>query len=221
MYKQFVTNVTIMIYVTGLLGVTGVYINDLKMKNGDLTNKNEILMSDNEFLINSISYKENLLLEMEETFKGKESELTSRINELEQQLNDKHNEVNDLSNKVSELESQVKKRTPISRGDSGDTSLMSGNGVSLGQFKVTFYAPTDGSATGTTATGNKAIPYHTVAVDPNVIPLGTKLYIEGLGEAIADDVGGAIKGNILDYCVSSSSEAYSYGIKYLNVWIME
>ena len=60
-----------------------------------------------------------------------------------------------------------------------------------------------------------------MAVDPNVIPLGTKLYIENFGEVIADDVGGAIVGNRLDYCVSNTAEAFQFGIQQLNVWIIE
>ena len=111
----------------------------------------------------------------------------------------------EMENKVSELNSEIEKK----------------NNTFLGEFKVSFYTPTDGSSTGITATGNRAIPYQTVAVDPNVIPLGTRLYIENYGEVIADDVGGAIKGNKLDFCVATVNEAYSNGVQYLNVWIVE
>lgn len=61
-----------------------------------------------------------------------------------------------------------------------------------------------------------------VAVDPNVIPLGTKLYIEGYGIAIAGDTGGAIKGNIVDLFFNSNSECYEFGRKHgLKVYILE
>ena len=61
----------------------------------------------------------------------------------------------------------------------------------------------------------------TVAVDPKVIPLGTKIYIEGLGERIAQDTGGAIKGNKLDVFVATTAEAYQLGRQNRKVWIVK
>ena len=60
-----------------------------------------------------------------------------------------------------------------------------------------------------------------VAVDPRVIPLGTKLYIEGYGEAVALDIGGAIKGNKIDLFMETKKEAFTWGIKEVKVWIIE
>lgn len=55
----------------------------------------------------------------------------------------------------------------------------------------------------------------TIAVDPRVIPLGSLVYVEGYGKAIAADTGGAIKGNIIDVYVNSEQEAYNeWGRKY-------
>lgn len=62
--------------------------------------------------------------------------------------------------------------------------------------------------------------YSTVAVDPRVIPLGTKLYIEGYGYAIAEDTGGAIKGNRIDLYFNSSSQVSNWGVKYVDVYIV-
>lgn len=58
-----------------------------------------------------------------------------------------------------------------------------------------------------------------VAVDPNVIPMGTKLYVEGYGEAIAADQGGAIKGNRIDLFFDSKAEAFDWGMRSVKVTV--
>lgn len=63
--------------------------------------------------------------------------------------------------------------------------------------------------------------YSTVAVDPRVIPLGTKLYIEGYGLAIAADTGGAIKGNIVDVYFNTYEECVNWGRRQVNVYILK
>jgi len=60
-----------------------------------------------------------------------------------------------------------------------------------------------------------------VAVDPDVIPMGTKLYIEGYGEAIAADQGGAINGNRIDLFFDSKQEAFDWGMRTVKVTIFE
>ena len=59
-----------------------------------------------------------------------------------------------------------------------------------------------------------------IAVDPRVIPLGTKVYVEGYGYAIAADKGGAIKGNKIDIFFSSKSKAYQWGRKKVKIRIL-
>jgi 3D (Asp-Asp-Asp) domain-containing protein len=51
--------------------------------------------------------------------------------------------------------------------------------------------------------------------------LGTKVYVEGYGFAIAEDTGGAIKGNIIDVYLNSLGESRQWGVKYLNVYILK
>jgi len=61
----------------------------------------------------------------------------------------------------------------------------------------------------------------TIAVDPEVIPLGTRLHIEGYGEGIAEDTGGAIKGEIIDLYMEDRNEALSWGRRQVEVRIIE
>ncbi|HHV16459.1 MAG TPA: hypothetical protein GXX58_07785 [Gelria sp.] len=56
-----------------------------------------------------------------------------------------------------------------------------------------------------------------VAVDPRVIPMGSRLYVEGYGNAIAADQGNAIKGNRIDLCFSTHQQALNWGIKTVKV----
>ena len=90
--------------------------------------------------------------------------------------------------------------------------------------EATAYTALDGGGSGVTAAGIdlKANPnMKVIAVDPSVIPLGTKVYVEGYGEAIAGDTGGAIKGNKIDVYVQTKSEAYAWGRKQVTIQILE
>jgi 3D (Asp-Asp-Asp) domain-containing protein len=81
-------------------------------------------------------------------------------------------------------------------------------------------------ATAYTWTGNRTATgtwpsRGTVAVDPEVIPLGTNLYIEGYGEAVAEDTGGAIKGQIIDLYMESEDECLQWGRRQVEVRVIE
>ncbi|MGF2615952.1 3D domain-containing protein [Rossellomorea aquimaris] len=60
-----------------------------------------------------------------------------------------------------------------------------------------------------------------IAVDPAVIPLGSKVYVEGFGYATAEDTGSAIKGNRIDIFIPSREEALEYGVKSIKVQVIE
>ncbi|MBV8489003.1 MAG: G5 domain-containing protein, partial [Candidatus Eremiobacteraeota bacterium] len=70
---------------------------------------------------------------------------------------------------------------------------------------------------GITATGRPA-GHGIVAVDPSVIPLGTRLFIPGYGPAIAGDTGGAIRGNRIDLGFNSNRDALLFGRRAITVY---
>ncbi|MDT2687588.1 3D domain-containing protein [Enterococcus gallinarum] len=73
-----------------------------------------------------------------------------------------------------------------------------------------------------TATGQNLLENPmAVAVDPSVIPLGTRLYVEGYGEAIASDTGGAIKGNIIDVHFPTNAQCEQWGRRTVQVTILD
>lgn len=76
------------------------------------------------------------------------------------------------------------------------------------------------TATGTLARRNKS-GYSSVAVDPRIITLGTKLYIPGYGYAIAEDVGGSIKGSRIDLYFDTDNESYQWGVKWVDVYVLK
>lgn len=67
-----------------------------------------------------------------------------------------------------------------------------------------------------TKSGNKAKINHTVAVDPTIIPLGTKIKINNQ-IYVAEDIGGAVKGKVIDVWVKTKDK--SFGRKYEEVFI--
>jgi len=78
----------------------------------------------------------------------------------------------------------------------------------------------EGTHKGITRSGTQ-VSRGTVAVDPRVIPLGTKLYVENYGHAVALDTGGAIKENRIDLYMETKDEAFEFGRKEVRVWIIE
>ena len=96
-------------------------------------------------------------------------------------------------------------------------------GTDLGNFTITYYCACEiccNKADGITATGTPVIEGQTIAVDPSVIPYGTKVIIGG-HVFTAEDCGGAIKKNHIDVYVNSHEEALALGVTNAEVYLVK
>ena len=108
----------------------------------------------------------------------------------------------------------------VSRGASSSKEPAQGK-----EFYVTATAYTAycNGCSGITATGinlKENPSLKVIAVDPSVIPLGSKVWVEGYGYAVAGDTGGAIKGSKIDLFMPSKSQAYDFGRKKVLVKVL-
>lgn len=89
----------------------------------------------------------------------------------------------------------------------------------MGEFEVTYYCDYGLTATGTTT------HMGTCGVDPNVIPLGSTIFIEyddgSIRECVAEDTGGAVKGNIIDVWLESYDECIQNGRDICKVYLVK
>jgi len=125
-------------------------------------------------------------------------------------------------NKVIQLN---KKATVTSRSGSIDRTASaqttSATGTSLGKYKITAYCSCSkccGKSNAMTASGTRATANHTIAA-PGNFPIGTKLKINGIVYTV-EDRGGAIKGKKIDIYVNSHEQALKWGVKHLDVEIL-
>ncbi|WP_335872086.1 ubiquitin-like domain-containing protein [Bacillus sp. 2205SS5-2] len=137
----------------------------------------------------------------------------------------KEDTVQDSQNKIVAVGTKVI-TAQVSRGTNTSTSNSSTQASASGkEFYVssTAYTASCNGCSGITATGinlNANPGIKVIAVDPSIIPLGTKVYVEGYGYAIAADTGGAIKGYKIDVFVGTKTEAYQWGRRQVKIKIL-
>lgn len=123
---------------------------------------------------------------------------------------------------ASNSKSAPKTKNTASPSVSRDNSAAPSGGK---EFYVSATAYTAGcnGCSGITATGInlKSNPnLKVIAVDPSVIPLGSKVWVEGYGHAIAGDTGGAIKGNKIDLHMATKQAAYGFGKRQVKIKVI-
>lgn len=153
---------------------------------------------------------ENITLENEK-LSLKVKKLTGEIEELKSELERvKHSQKSSNSSRGNNTRSNLE--SIVGGTESGKTLL--------GTFEATAYddsVESQGQWVGQTASGMKP-QVGVIAVDPKVIPLGTNLYVEGYGNCIAGDTGGAIKGNRIDVFKNTASEVRDWGRRQVKVY---
>ena len=110
---------------------------------------------------------------------------------------------------------------PVALGIADARSMQVSRGSSRSVYvSATAYSAYDPGNSNRTATGT-LVRRGVIAVDPSVIPLGTRVFIPGYGEAVAEDVGSAIHGYRIDVAFDTHAEALMFGRQDLEIFIME
>jgi len=141
----------------------------------------------------------------------------SFVNSLEYEKLAADGQIAQLQAEAASIETQMNQiqQAADSSDDSGgyvDNPAPPSGGGSSSTFESTAYC-----LGGTTATG-MPVGRGIIAVDPSVIPLGSRVHVSGYGDAIAADTGGAIQGNIIDVWLPCG-EAYSWGRRTVTVTV--
>ncbi|APH17096.1 3D domain protein [Clostridium sporogenes] len=150
-----------------------------------------------------------------------EKKALSNVKEKENQI------VASEAAKAKEAEENSKQAKEVASNNSNSSNgetLSRGESNSTAYSKVMVMEATAYAGDGITASGNGTSRnpngYSTIAVDPRVIRIGTRVYVEGYGYAIAHDTGGAIKGNRIDLFMNSEAECNSWGRRTVKVYII-
>lgn len=188
------------------------------------------LSSDNDKLNEQV---QQIHSEMEQVLKVN-AELHSSYEELKSTNSNLKNQVEEYKKTNSTLSETLRKlklemnKSASARNTSSNMNISVSRGKSVKgtTFNVvaTAYTAYCKGCSGITATGinlRENSNLKVIAVDPSIIPLGTKVYVEGYGYAIAGDTGGAIKGYKVDLFMSSKSDAYDWGRRTVPITILE
>ncbi|KYN77383.1 hypothetical protein A0J52_11075 [Clostridium sporogenes] len=127
--------------------------------------------------------------------------------------------------KETQDNSKQAKEVASNNSNSSEGQTLSRGELNSGSYsKVMMMEATAYAGHGITASGNPTNRnpngYSTIAVDPRVIPMYSKVYVEGYGYAIALDTGGAIQGNRIDLFMNSEAECNSWGRRTVKVYVI-
>jgi 3D (Asp-Asp-Asp) domain-containing protein len=146
--------------------------------------------------------------------------MQQKYSQIDQQMSLVQNQLAAAQEKIRQEQEAARQVALASSHQSGTTAQPVGKGEEM-YVTATAYSPQSSGATTTLGYNIKANPnMKLIAVDPAVIPLGKKVWVEGYGVAIAGDTGGAIKGHIIDVLMPTNSAALSWGRKTVKVVIL-
>lgn len=146
----------------------------------------------------------------------------TKIDELQTEIALIENDNNILRNKIKVLEVD-KQLLEDEIEELKDFRDVLSKASYIGEFEVTYYCSCEkccGKTDGITYTGTKATEGRTIAVDPNIIPLGSMVVIDGQ-TYIAEDIGGAIQDLKIDVFVSDHERALNLGRTTKEVYLLE
>lgn len=216
----------------------------------DFLNKTDFVRSINEYdrnMLNQLLATEEKLAEENRLLKQQHEELTAKQEELAVKRTEVENMIQSATGELTAYNAQLERarqaellasRQQQEQASSGGNSqtpstpappqeYTPGNiegKTYLGNFTITHYCNCKeccGSwAGGNTASGTVPTAGRTIAVDPSVIPLGTRVIINGQ-VYVAEDTGGAIKGNKIDIFVAEHSLTWAYGTYSADVYLAD
>lgn len=155
---------------------------------------------------------ENSLTTAEQELLAAQAEQQAYVSSLESQMAANAGQLAQLQAEAAQIEANMNQLQSQAGPSSGGDYTPPPAGGSNFSVTATAYC-----LQGRTATGMPAGP-GVIAVDPSVIPLGSRVYISGYGNAIAADTGGAIQGNKIDVWLPCG-DAYAWGVRTVNVTI--
>ena len=160
---------------------------------------------------------EEKMKEIEETrvrIEAEEQQLLESMEENKVLLEKVKGEKAEIQNLLSEIKKRIAQIQPSGLTLVGEWDMIATAYHAFGK------GGNDINGNGITAIGLRARK-GIVAVDPRVIPLGTRLYIPGYGEALAADTGGRIKGSRIDLCFESLGECFRFGKRKIKIYLVE
>lgn len=182
-----------------------------------------------------IDKQEQVLLEQQNVLATKQAELDQNLQKRQEVLTamqDKYNQITQqlalaeqdkakIQSQMAGIQAAIAQQQASARpAPAQDTSSA---GISGKEMYVTATAYSHEDSGSVTAMGYniEANPnMKLIAVDPSVIPLGSRVWVEGYGEAIAGDTGGAIKGHRIDILKPNSAEARAWGRRTVKLIIL-
>ena len=181
--------------------------NDINSNNVS-TNKGTavLITSDEDIILSDITNNSNINIEFTSTIDNIMNDVSIYNKKVEEQ---KATEVSNITDNEANIKAEIAAETQEASTSYKATYTM----------EATAYAGDTITATGATPVRNPN-GLSTIAVDPSIIPLGSKVYIPGYGMAIAADTGGAIKGNKIDLFLNSENDCINWGVQTVSLYII-